>query len=294
MRAMKSRVPAQLGELGGQSPHNPLPTIADLMVRNLSEPSSFRHFDGCSAIVGMVPQVGGSSHSYPKVWQLVFPWVLAVPHEGWQRDASSFLEQLFLDCSLLPRVSLAPQCQFVERGKLREGGIICGGRGNHPRRHLPSSSLPSEKQSKTHLPEDTHRRHKPSPSHLSPPKRLTNLRPLAILRRPPPPPPRIPPPHLPRERLAHRFHLSLVLPFTGSPPTAFPPPLWSRPHLGKPDLAILIWPNLLAESGQFSEFRPHLFRRDLLRPSPTWADLFFHIGQPLFRPGLSTKKSVFV
>ena len=67
--------------------------------------------------MGMVPRGGGLfSQLNPKHWQLVCLGCWPFLREGWQRDASTFLEQLFLDSALLPRVSLD------ERALLRSQG----------------------------------------------------------------------------------------------------------------------------------------------------------------------------
>ena len=106
LNATRSRVPTHWASRADslRTIHCRHPTLTDMMVRSLSEPTGFRHFDAasfarCTAIVGMVPQVG-----QPQGLAARLLGVLGIPHEGWQRDASSFLEQLFLD-SVLPRVS---------------------------------------------------------------------------------------------------------------------------------------------------------------------------------------------
>ena len=82
------------------------------MVRNLSEPCGFRHFDAAASCREVLCNRGYGAPGWrvlptaqPEGLAARVPGVLAIPHEGWQRDASSFLEQLFLD-SVLPRVSL--------------------------------------------------------------------------------------------------------------------------------------------------------------------------------------------
>ena len=112
--ATRSRVPAQWASWADSlhTIHCRHPALADMMVRSLSEPTGFRHFDAaafcreelCNRGYG-APDWKALLTAQPQGLAARLPGVLAIPHEGWPRDASSFLEQLFLDSALLPRVS---------------------------------------------------------------------------------------------------------------------------------------------------------------------------------------------
>ena len=124
LSAMRSRVPAHWASWADslRTIHCRHPALADLMVRNLSEPSGFRHFGAAASCREVLCNRGYGAPGWrvlltaqPEGLAARVPGVLAIPHEGWQRDASSFLEQLFLD-SVLPRVSLDQRALLRSQG----------------------------------------------------------------------------------------------------------------------------------------------------------------------------------
>ena len=73
------------------------------MVRNLSEPTGFRHFNAAASCREVLcnhwygaPGWRGLLTAQPQALAARVPGVLAIPHEGWQRDASSFLKLALL------------------------------------------------------------------------------------------------------------------------------------------------------------------------------------------------------
>ena len=119
LSAMRSRVPAHWASWVDslRTIHCQHPAPAELMVRNLLEPSGFRHFGAAAFCHEVLCNRGYGAPGWrvltaqPKGLAARVLGVLAIPHEGWQRDASSLLEQLFLD-SVLARVSL-DQCALL-------------------------------------------------------------------------------------------------------------------------------------------------------------------------------------
>ena len=109
-------VTSPLGELGRQFAHNLLPTSSPCRHDGPKpEPTSFRDIDAAASCREELCNRGYVATG-SQALAVRLPGVLAIPQEGWQRDASSFLEQLFLDSSLLPRVSQDDRALFRFQG----------------------------------------------------------------------------------------------------------------------------------------------------------------------------------
>ena len=94
------------------------------MVRSLSEPSGFRHFDAAASCREELCNHGYGALGWralltaqPQALAARLLGVLVIPQVGWQRDASTFLEQFFFS-ALLPRVSQDERALFRPVGGL--------------------------------------------------------------------------------------------------------------------------------------------------------------------------------
>ena len=115
--------------------HRRHPAVADTVITHLSEPNDFRHFLGAStsreelrAVGFAAPDWRSLATALPRRLAVRLPGVLGIPDEGWQHDASSFVERHFLDSSVWPLLGSS------ERPMLRsQGGPLSG---------LPFMALP--------------------------------------------------------------------------------------------------------------------------------------------------------
>ena len=119
--------------------HRRHPGVADTMIRCLSEPDGLRHFTAAAHCQEDLRDLGFAAPEWrplatalPRRLAERLPGVLSIPEQGWQHDASSIVEQHFLNASIWPQ--LVPG----ERALLRsQGGPLSG---------LPFSALPVSPQ----------------------------------------------------------------------------------------------------------------------------------------------------
>ena len=119
LSATRSRVPARWASLADslRTIHGRHPALADMMVRSLSEPTGFRHFDAAASCREELPRLN------PKHWQLVslgccWPFLKKVGsgmhHRSWSSSSWTLVSQ---DERALLRSQggplLSPQCRSV-------------------------------------------------------------------------------------------------------------------------------------------------------------------------------------